>query len=352
MDWREVALTPVSTIETALRVLDRTAMQIVLVVSAEDILLGTLTDGDIRRAILKGANLADKISDVMNPSPVTAPPDTLSSDLKELMTRLGIRCVPLITKEHKVVGLTLLQNLPDVRRRPNPVLIMAGGRGERLKPLTDEKPKPLLEIAGQPLLEILLRRLSTQGFENVWISVHYRADDIVNAIGYGTNFDLKIHYLKEDTPLGTAGALRLLPRFEGLDPILICNADLLNGADFGAIVDHHVSNSAMATMAVSQHLTEIPFGVAHVLDGKLAGLEEKPIRRELISAGINVFNPEVLDRFPDRDRVDIPEVYTQLLKEKVSISVFELDGYWLDIGNMHSMMKAKNDHSGVTTDLV
>ncbi len=218
------------------------------------------------------------------------------------------------------------------------------GGGERLKPLTDSIPKPLLTIAGQPLIEILLKRLSSQGFHKIWISVHYKAEDIINTLGDGNQFNIEIEYLKEESPLGTAGALKLLPVFESPAPILVCNSDLLNGANFGAIVDHHVSTNAVATITVSQHLIEIPFGAIQAEDGKLKGFEEKPIRRELISAGINVFNTEILALLPKGGKFDIPDIYTKLLEDKADISIYELEGYWLDVGTTNSMKQAEIDH--------
>lgn len=345
MNWRIVALLPNSSLEAALRMLDRTAMQIILVVNKLDHLLGTLTDGDIRRALLKGARLSDEIALFMNSNPVTAPPGSFDSDLLDMIRRLGIKCVPIVNSVNEICDLALLENLIDVKPRLNPVLIMAGGRGERLKPLTDSTPKPLLTIAGQPLIEILLKRLSSQGFRKIWIAVHYRAEDIVNAIGDGKELDLEIQFLREKIPLGTAGALKLLPEFDPPVPILVCNSDLMNGADFGAIVDHHVSKSAVATMAVSQHLTEIPYGVAHVEGGKLVSLEEKPMRKDLISAGINVFDSRVVSQLPGGQKLDIPDVYSKLMAQEESVVVYELQGYWLDVGTVNSMKQAENDHT-------
>lgn len=345
MNWKKVALPPNSPLEAALRVLDDTAMQIILITDEHSRLLGTLTDGDIRRALLKGARLSDQIAQFMNSNPVTAPFGSFDSNLIEMMRRLGIHRVPIINSADEICGLALLENLINAKLRPNPVLIMAGGRGERLKPLTDSTPKPLLTIAGQPLIEILLKRLSSQGFRKIWISVHYKAEDIIATLGDGKQFDVEIEYLREETPLGTAGALKLLPAFETKDPILVCNSDLLNGANFGAIVDHHVSTTAVATMTVSQHLTEIPFGVIQAEGGKLKGFEEKPIRRELISAGINVFNTEILALFPELKKLDIPDIYAKLLQSKANISIYELEGYWLDVGTANSMKQAEIDHT-------
>ena len=345
MNWKSVALLPDSSLEDALKVLDRTAMQIILVVSEQDQLLGTLTDGDIRRALLKGSQLSNSIESFMNLTPTTAHSETLDTDLLDLMRRLGIKSVPILNSENEVLGLKFLETLSDVKIRNNPVLIMAGGRGERLKPFTDLTPKPLLTVAGQPLIEILLKRLSNQGFRKIWISVHYRAIDIIEVIGNGQQFGLNIQYLHEEIPLGTAGALSLLPLSEITDPILVCNADLLNGADFGSIVDHHVAMSAIATITVSHHLTEIPYGVILAEAGRLRSLEEKPIRKDLISAGINVFNPEVLSLFPEKKKLNMPDIYARLLKEEAVVSVYELEGYWRDVGTTNSMKQAEIDHA-------
>jgi dTDP-glucose pyrophosphorylase len=347
MNWKKVALPPNSTLEVALRVLDDTAMQIILVTDSNSHLLGTLTDGDIRRALLKGAHLDEQIVQFMNSNPTTAPVGSIDSNLTEMMRRMGIHRVPLIDSANEICGLAVLEGLIKTKSRPNPVLIMAGGRGERLKPLTDSTPKPLLTIAGQPLIEILLGRLASQGFHKIWISVHYKAEDIINRLGDGSQFNIEIEYLKEETPLGTAGAIKLLPAFETQAPILVCNSDLMNSANFGAIVDHHVATNAVATMTVSKYLIEIPFGVIQVEGGKLKGFKEKPVRSELISAGINVFNTEILPLLPKKKRLDIPDVYTKLLEDKANISIYELEGYWLDVGTTKSMKQAEIDHNRI-----
>jgi len=344
MDWHTVALEESSTLGNALLLLDRSHLQIVLVTNKQEELLGTLTDGDVRRALLKGASLDDEVSRFINPKPVVVEVGAAAGEILGLMRRSSVKSVPVVDAQRRVVDLKFLEDFLSPKTRDTPVLIMAGGRGERLKPLTDSIPKPLLTIGSRSLIETLLSRISNQGFHNIWIAVHYRADDIIDLLGDGSQFGLKIQYLKEESPLGTAGALRLLPSFESSTPILVCNADLLNGADFGAIMDHHISSEATATLTVTQHFTEIPFGVAQMEHGKLVGLEEKPVRKDLISAGINVFNSSIIDLFAFEGKLDIPDVYSELLRRKEPVVIYEIEGYWLDVGTFSALKQAQKDH--------
>lgn len=345
MNWRQTSVVGTASLQQALEILDKTTSQIVIVLGEDDVLAGTLTDGDIRRALLSGASLESIVSEHMNCNPIIASSNTQDLELLNLMQRLSIRCVPLVNAENQVVGLRFLDKLELYTKKSTPVVIMAGGRGERLKPLTDFTPKSLLTIAGQPLIEVLINRLANQGFYRIWIAVHYRAESIIEYLGNGNRFGVEIQYLHEEFPLGTAGALGLLPKLEGEKFIILCNSDLINDADFSAIITNHEDSSATATIVVADHSTQIPYGVAHVENGNLIKLEEKPIRNDLISAGINVFNSTVIEAIPKNQRIDIPEIYSVLLADKKQVSVYKLDGYWLDVGTHILINKAHRDHS-------
>ncbi len=330
-----------------MRLLDETALQIVLVTDTDDCFLGTVTDGDIRRALLRGTGVSEPVSVCMNKSPATGPQGMKPEIAFDLMRRLVIKSIPLLDEGRRVVDLLTLEDLIRPGKRVTPVLIMAGGRGERLRPLTDDVPKPLIHVAGEPVLEILIRRLVSQGFLNIWIAVRYRADDIVSIIGDGSAHGADIRYIYEEEPLGTAGAVREIPGLDPREAVLVCNADVIHSGDFGGLVEFHESQSACATVSVTQHVTEVPFAVVTATDGRLIGIEEKPQRQDMVSIGVNVLTQEAFTLFPKNSRVDMPEIIEALLLKGYPVAVHEMNGYWLDIGTEASLARANSDHPSI-----
>lgn len=346
MPWTEVALGPSADLASTLVVLDRTALQIVVVVDTDGVLLGTVTDGDIRRALLRGCDLTDPVSAHMNKSPSTVKEGTDTLEALGILRRLVIRCLPVLDARGRVVDLIFLEDLHRLSRRDTPVLVMAGGRGERLRPLTDVLPKPLVPVAGEPLIDIPLRRLSAQGFQDIWVALHYKAVEIMTHLGSGEHYGVNIRYVYEERPLGTAGAVLLVEPAGESDPILVCNADTVHAADYGALVDHHQATAAVATMAVYGHQVEIPYGVVQAVDGFVASLVEKPVRTELVSAGINVVSRGLVAAAASDDgHVDIPEVIETALRAGSPVAVHEVRGYWLDVGTAGRLAKANSDHT-------
>lgn len=330
-----------------MRLLDETAHQILLVTDSNDHFLGTVTDGDIRRAFLRGVGVSEPVSVCMNMSAATGPQGMKPEIAFDLMRRLVIKSIPLLDESRRVVDLLTLEDLIRPKTRVTPVLIMAGGRGERLRPLTDEVPKPLIHVAGEPVLEILIRRLVSQGFQNIWIAVQYRADDIVSTIGNRWEHEADIQYIYEQEPLGTAGAVREIPGLDPREPVLVCNADVIHSGNFGELVEFHESQAALATVSVTQHITEVPFAVVTSTNGRLTGVEEKPRRQDMVSMGVNVLTQEAFTLFPKTGRIDMPEVIETLMLNGFPVAVFEMNGYWLDIGTEASLMRAKFDHPGI-----
>lgn len=343
MSWRQVSLRASASIADAMRLLDETAMQIVLVTGTDDRFLGTITDGDIRRALLGGTLASDPVSLCMNTTSVIGPQGMKREVALDLMCRLAIKSIPLVNADRRVVDLLTLEELIRPATRDTPVLIMAGGRGERLRPLTDEIPKPLLRVAGEPLLEILIRRLVSQGFGKIWIAVGYRADDIVNAIGDGAAFGSDIRYIHEKEPLGTAGAVKEIPDLDPGEAVLVCNADVIHSGDFGALVEFHEAKAASATVSVTRYVTEVPFAVVNAAGGYLVDIKEKPQRQDMVSMGVNVLTQEAFKLFPNVIRVDMPEIIEALLLKGYPVAVHEIQGYWLDIGTQDSLVRATFD---------
>jgi len=335
---------PDATVRDAMNVLNETALQIALVVGADFRFLGTITDGDIRRAILKGAQATDLVVVCTNHDAVTGIPGMRAEDAFEVMRRLAVRALPIISDDGRIHDLLTLDLIIQKPRRDTPVLIMAGGRGERLRPITDATPKPLLSIAGEPLIEILIRQLAQQGFHKISISLHYKAEDFIASIGHGSDYGIQIKYIIEESPQGTAGAVRNVDVDDAGDPILVCNSDLVHAPNFGQLIDFHINEAVEATIAVSSHSSQIPYSVIEADKGRLVRIQEKPKRVDLVGAGIYVVNKRTVQAIAPQASIDMPQVFQWLLDSKIPVGIHELHGYWLDIGSISSLTKARTDH--------
>lgn len=344
--WRDSILPQDSSLATALETLDATGLQIVIVLDADGRLRGTLTDGDVRRALLRGVALDSRVSEHMNLDPISVAVGTESGAVLDLLRRMVIKSVPVIDEHRRVVNLITLDELISPRKRNTPAVIMAGGRGARLRPLTDSIPKPLVRIAGEPLIDILTRRLVAHGFSDIWVTVHYRATEIQEHLGNGGHFGAEIKYITERKPLGTAGAIRDVAVAADETPILVCNVDTVHALDFGAVVDHHTSVGAWATLAVTEHVTEVPYGVVSIDEGMVVDVVEKPRRSDWVAAGVSVLTHQAFSFFAPGTRIDVPEVVTELLARGLPIAAFEDPGYWIDVGTHDALDKARTDHDG------
>ncbi|MFN9805820.1 MAG: nucleotidyltransferase family protein [Betaproteobacteria bacterium] len=344
-NWQDVLVGPDAPMRDALAVIDRTGSQIALVVDAERRLLGTLSDGDIRRALLKGMALDNPVTQAMRRDPTCASLGEDRSTILANMRRRGLHQMPVLDTQRHVVGLELFGEFFDSPRRPNWVIIMAGGLGTRLGALTRDIPKPMLTVGSRPILETIVRLIAEQGFERVYLAVNYKAELIEAHFGDGSHLGIEIRYLREQERLGTAGALSLLPELPD-HPVVVTNADLLTKEDFGVIVDRHVQAGAEATMAVRSYEMQVPFGVVREKDGRIEALEEKPVQRFMVNAGIYVLSPAAVARVP-RSAFDMPALFQKLLAEGYSTRCHPIAGYWLDIGRMGDFERAQRDFAEV-----
>lgn len=342
IDWRDLIVQGSVSLRFAMQIIDKTGFQTVLVNSQDETFIGTLTDGDIRRAILSGATLADSIEPFVNHHPVTISSINDQKIAYAAMERLALRCVPIIS-EKRIVGLLSQNKAKPIQNFENPVLIMAGGRGERLKPLTNSTPKPLMKVGGKTLLEILLEKLASCGFSNIWISVHYLSEQIEELIGSGQQFGLTVNYIKEESPLGTAGAYMDLPNAPRKLDTLIVNADLVTEVDFADLVLSHINSDSVVTIGIIEHLIEIPFGVVETQNGRVSSVIEKPTFSNQIYAGVAVYNELAFEGFKKNTPINATDVYAKLLEEDKKIGVFKISGYWRDIGTGESLLGANQD---------
>lgn len=341
-DWKTVALTSSASMKDALSVIDKGAMQIALLVDQDNRLLATITDGDIRRALLRGEPLDAPVQSFMNPNPYTGMVEEGEEIWQRTMQRHSLKHLPLLDSSGHICGLaTYVQ--PAEPLRSNPVVLMAGGLGKRMLPLTETRPKPLLKVGEKPILETIIENFIAQGFHQFYISINYKGQMIRDYFGDGRRYDAEIVYLEEKQRLGTAGALSLLPKQPEL-PFFVMNGDLLTKVDFVRLLQFHQRNSAAMSLCVREYNHTVPYGVVEMEGYSVKGLVEKPVQHCFVSAGIYVLNPEVLSRIPENTYYDMPTLLNALLAENLPVVSFPLREYWLDIGRMGDFEQAQTDY--------
>ena len=337
MRAKVIALSPSDTVKEALAVINTN--RIVLVFDGGGNLLGTVTDGDIRRALLKGLDLEAPLEKVYHRDPITCPASASREHLLRVALEHEIYQIPLVDEKGKVVAIELIEDLLKPGIRPNRVVIMAGGLGTRLRPLTDDTPKPLLKIDGKPILEKIVVDFVRQGFRKITLCVNYKAEMIEEYFGDGSRFNAQITYLKEDKRLGTAGALSALKE-EVKEPMVVMNGDILTNLDFGELLKFHLTQNAVATMGVREYEVQVPYGVVKVDGTRITGIDEKPLHTFYISSGIYVLSPEALDYIPSGCFYDMPELFERLIAERRHCAPYPIREYWLDIGNINDFRRA------------
>lgn len=345
-NWKNALVGPKASLHHALEVIEKVGCQIALVVDADERLLGTLSDGDVRRALLKGHGLTDSVTVAMHSTPTCALPDEDHLQVLARMRQLGVHQIPVVTSGGIVVGLKVVDDYLLAPPRENWVVIMAGGLGSRLAELTRDTPKPMLKVGSRPLLETIVRNYADQGFRRFYIAVNFKAEQILAHFGDGSAFGVEIRYLHEKQRLGTAGALSLIPE-RPQHPILVTNADLLTKEDYGNMMDQHVEAQADATMALRDFEMRVPFGVVRSNNGRIEAIEEKPVQRFVISAGTCILSPSVLDLVPEGVFYDMPTLFETVISSGMKARGHSVNGYWLDIGHLPDYERANVDFSEV-----
>jgi len=342
-DWKKTLIRPTQSIVEAMRIIDRSALQIALVVDEQAKLLGVVTDGDIRRGILKGVQLDQPVTKIMAGNFTSAQETSSKEEIIALMKGKALNQLPVLDKNGQVVDLKVLVDLINVPKTNNEVVLMAGGLGNRLKPLTNDCPKPMLTLNDKPILEIILENLVQQGFNKFYISVNYKAEMIEKHFGDGKKWDVKISYLKEKKTMGTAGALGLLPACPR-EPLIVMNADLLTKINFRQLLDFHGAHNAMATMCVRDYRFQVPFGVVNIDQYRLRSIDEKPTHHFFVNAGIYVLSPDTLNFIPNNKSYDMTELFQELIKSNLEAIAFPVREYWLDIGRFDDYEKANAEY--------
>jgi dTDP-glucose pyrophosphorylase len=341
------ALTVVAdaSIRDVMECIDRNTQGIALVLGPERELIATISDGDIRRAILAGKNLDRPLTEILenrqSETPITATADTDDSTLLHTMNETGVRQIPIVDEGGRVFDVALLSELVKEFELPLRAVVMAGGLGMRLRPLTDDIPKPMLPIGSRPLLELIVEQLQKAGIRRVNLTTNFKGEVISNHFGNGQDFGVEINYVREDQPLGTAGALSLIE--ESDEPLLVINGDILTRLDFGAMLNFHREQQADLTVAVRQYEFTVPYGVVDTNGVDVMGISEKPSIRQFINAGIYLLNPSVTRFIPQGQPFDIPELIERLIADKRTVVCFPIREYWLDIGKADQYDQAKAD---------
>ena len=327
--WRQICISPSASILEAARILEETSTRIVLVIDENSKLLGIVTDGDIRRGLLAGVSAEESCTTVLNTSPRTIGPEGRVEELLRLASGGDASAIPIVSHDGTAHGIWVSHR--GHQKLDNTVVIMAGGKGMRLRPITSAIPKPLVSLAGKPMLHHLLESLHGEGFEDVAISVNYLGEQIEESVGDGSQWGLAVTYLREDAPLGTAGALGILNPVPEL-PVLVVNADVVTGVRFRDLIDQHGNSSAAITVGMRVHDIEHPFGILELDGSGVTGIREKPVWREFVSAGVYVLSPEVFSLIRAGQYVDMPDLVTLAIDRGLRVEGFPLHESWLDVG--------------------
>jgi len=328
-----------------IEIIDRGNGQIALVADEKRKLLGIITDGDIRRALLRNESLTSLAGKIMFREFRALRSTATEEEAFNLMRRETLHQIPALDEQGRLVRLFLLEELIKPLPKDNSVVIMAGGEGRRLRPLTQNCPKPMLRVGGKPLLEIILERCIDAGFHHFYLSVNYLKNQIQDHFGDGARWDVRIDYLEETQPLGTGGALSLLPK-KPAKPILMLNGDVLTKVDYDRLLQFHDEHQAAATLCVREYTIQIPYGVVHVDDLKVSSLEEKPLLSRYVNAGIYILNPVLLDLVPHNSFFDMPTLIEKALQGQHSVNAFPIHEYWLDVGHPETLNRAHGEWYG------
>lgn len=346
--WRKALVTSNVTLVEAIEVLDKAALRIALVVDEHDKLLGTLTDGDVRRAMLKHLALDTPVSQVMNCQPKTAKKSWEKGRILAVMEQYELLQLPLVDDNGCIVGLANLHDMLNKHRHDNPVFLMAGGFGTRLRPLTNNCPKPMLKIGDKPILEQIMLNFIEAGFYRFYISTHYMPEVIRDYFGTGEKWGVSIQYIHEDEPLGTGGALGLLPHEEIDQPLFMMNGDLLTTLNLHSFLEFHKSHNGIATMCVREYDHQVPYGVITSEGTQIKSMVEKPVHRFFVNAGIYLLEPTLVKSVVPGTRIDMPTLLEQQIEKNKVVNMFPIHEYWLDIGRMDDFHKAQAEVQGLS----
>lgn len=317
-------------------------LRILIVNDQNNNFIGILTDPDIRRGLLKGFKLEDSISPIVNRNPITAHPDASKEELLMLASKHNIQEILIQDSSKQIIDIVSISSLIKPIFHSNPIVIMAGGLGTRLRPLTNTLPKPMLKIGNKPILQIILERFKQQGFRNIILCVNYKSHIIEDYFGDGSSFGLNITYIKEKKQLGTAGALSLISNLN--EDFFVMNGDILTDIDFFQMLQFHKKHNADATMGIREYISQIPYGVVNTQEHSILSIDEKPTLSFNVNAGIYILSPHILKLIPQNEFFDMPSLFgSTLTNSRYNIIAYLVDGYWIDIGHKEEYDRANSE---------
>ena len=335
-----------ATIKEALGIIDSGAMQIALVVDDNDKLLGTLTDGDIRRGILRGLDLDSSIETIVFKEPAIAKISSTKEEILKIALSKKLHQIPIVDDNGIVLDLKEIEELVEPKIKTNRVILMVGGLGTRLRPLTQDMPKPMLKVGNKPILQTIVEKFAEYGFVNITMCVNFNASIIRDYFGDGKEFGVNIDYVLEEKRMGTAGALSLLKERPS-EPFFVMNGDLLTNVNFEHIFNYHTLHKATATMCVREYDYEVPYGVVKMNDNKITAIAEKPVQKFFVSAGIYMLSPEILDLIPQDEFYDMPTLFEKAIAQDKNVISFPIHEYWIDIGRLEEYQKANEEYAKI-----
>jgi dTDP-glucose pyrophosphorylase len=345
-NWSGIVVAPTTPLRETLSVIDAGALRLALVVDEHGVLLGTLSDGDVRRALIHGLSLSEPVSRAMNRQPRTVPSSADREEVFAIMDKHDLLVIPVVNDQSRLVGLFSHKELLHSVQKDNWVFLMAGGYGTRLRPFTDQCPKPMLKVGNKPLLQTILEGYLAAGFHKFYISVHYMAEAITSHFGDGSRWNATIRYVEEKSPLGTAGSLGLLPTVDD-QPLLMMNGDVLTKVDFAQLLSFHEENGSDLTMCVREFDFTVPYGVVETSGRSVTKITEKPVHKFFVNAGIYVLSPRVVAEVTGCQKLDMPDLTGKLVAEGRDVSVFPIHEYWLDIGRPDDFARAQEEMGGM-----
>lgn len=332
-----------TSVRDCMQIIDKNKQGFALILNEEGLLKGTITDGDIRRFILAGHSIDEGVSKVMWTNPLTLPSGTADKEIRDFMKKNLIRNIPIVDvkgRPLKVFNINYFLSEDDDHVKT--AVIMAGGEGKRLKPITDDIPKPMIRVGGKPVLESIINQLADSDIKKIYISLNYKSEIIEKYFKDGAQFGVNISYLREKTKLGTAGALTLIPEIPS-GPIIVINADVITKINYSRIIEFHRQHHCVMTVAATQYMLNIPYGVFNLSSNFLLGIEEKPQKTFFCNAGIYVLNPEIIHLISENEEFNMTDLIEKLIRKGLPITAFPLHEYWIDIGQMEDLKRAQND---------
>ncbi|MFL0581193.1 nucleotidyltransferase family protein [Solibacillus silvestris] len=343
--WENIVVHTKQTLFETMKIIDETSLQFAVVVDEDNHLLGTVTDGDIRRGILRGEGLEVPINLIMNSNPFSAKYGLKTNTYKQLMKSKNLKQLPIVNDQNQIVDILFIDHL-ETPTNKNQVILMLGGLGKRLRPLTNDIPKPMLKVGNKPIVESIIEGFKQYGYTNFIFSVNYKKEVIQDYFQNGNIMGISIDYIEEKKRMGTAGALSLLEN-RPTEPFFVMNGDLLTQVNFDQLMQFHQEQNAVATMCVREYEYQVPYGVIETDGVELISIKEKPIHRSFVNAGIYVLSPEVFEYIPVDTFYDMPSLFEALINQGKKTSVFPIHEYWLDIGRVDDFNRANEQYKGL-----